>query len=368
MKSMQLDVATLEAIYTGGLQDEPWQDLVDTLCEQMNAIILTLAFRTVRADMPSIGVQAFRGNGRTVWDAFFKQYRDIRTFSYEKMAPGIIYPISEFAAENAIDLQRLRAEVHEPLGVGEAYAMALGDRNTPVAYLVWVKSADEPVTPDEMQWAKLIAPPLARSVSGYNRMRLAELSSRLAADALGRLEVGVVAIDRHGHILFTNDSAHRLVSQCPDIGIHGGRLIMARPELAAKLEASRMSPQVAQLCSSQNTMVDLMMTPVQGGRDELGPSSRPERAIYMHEVARSVRIPETLIAELFGLSRPEAKLAALLCAGLTLREAAAEMQIAENSARTYSKIAFSKLGVSRQAELVRHILTSVAIFGNVHTG
>lgn len=364
---MSIDASTLEAIYTGGFQDEPWREVVDMLCERLDAMILTLAFRTVREGMPSIGVQTFRGNGQLVWDAFFKKYRDIKTFSYEKMTPGNVYPLSEFAPENAADLQRIRTEMHEPMGVGEAYAMPLGDRNIAVAYLVWVKPAYLPITPDEMQWAKLIAQPLTRAVSGYHRMRVAELSSRLAADALGRLEVGVVSIDREGQIVFSNDSAQRLVSLCPDIGIHGGRLVMARPELAVKLEASRLSPQVAQLCSYQNTMVGLMMTPVQGGRDELGPSSRPERAIYMHESTRSAQIPETLIAELFGLSRPEAKLAALLCAGLTLREAAAEMQIAENSARTYSKIAFSKLGVSRQAELVRHILTSVAIFGNIHT-
>jgi DNA-binding CsgD family transcriptional regulator len=151
------------------------------------------------------------------------------------------------------------------------------------------------------------------------------------------------------------------------MGIHGRRLIMARPELAAKLEASRAAPQAAQLRSSHDTMVGLMMAPVKGGRDELGPGSRPERAIYMHEVGRPAPIPETLIAELFGLSLPEARLATLLCTGLTLREAAAEMHIAENSARTYSKIAFSKLGVSRQAELVRLILTSVAIFGNIRS-
>lgn len=362
---MKIDAATLESIYTGGLQDQPWADVVRDLCERLDALILTLAFRTIREDLPSIGVQAFRGNGREVWDAFFKEYRDIKTFSYEKMTSGTIYPISQFTSENGEDLRRIRAEMHEPLGVGEAYAMVLSDRGSAVAYLIWVKSSAAAITPEEAEWAKLVAPPLARAVGGYHRMRVAELSSRLAADALGRLEVGVVAIDGQGQVLFSNEVAHGLIAHCPDMGIHGGRLIMARPELAAKLEASRTISQAAQVRSLQDTMVGLMMAPVQGGRDELGPGSRPERAIYMHEIARTAPIPETLIAELFGLSRPEARLATLLCAGKTLREAAVEMKIAENSARTYSKIAFSKLGVSRQAELVRHILTSVAIFGNI---
>jgi DNA-binding CsgD family transcriptional regulator len=198
-------------------------------------------------------------------------------------------------------------------------------------------------------------------------MRIAELSSRLAAEALGQLEVGVIAIDNDSRILFSNDVARRLVDECPDIGWREGRLVMARADLAAKLEVSRTAVQAAQVRGLDEAMIGLLMVSVEDGRDELGPGSRPERAIYLHEVARSKPIPEQLIAELFGLSRPEARLSALLCQGLTLQEAAAHMGVTENSARTYSKLAFSNLGVSRQTELVRRIVTSVAMFGNIRS-
>jgi DNA-binding CsgD family transcriptional regulator len=43
-----------------------------------------------------------------------------------------------------------------------------------------------------------------------------------------------------------------------------------------------------------------------------------------------------------------------------LREAAADMGVTESSIRTYSKRIFAKTGISRQTELVRLILKSVA--------
>jgi DNA-binding CsgD family transcriptional regulator len=67
-----------------------------------------------------------------------------------------------------------------------------------------------------------------------------------------------------------------------------------------------------------------------------------------------------LIARLFGLTSAEARLAALLADGMSLAEAAAALAISEGSARTYSKRIFAKTGVSRQAELVRLVLKSVA--------
>jgi DNA-binding CsgD family transcriptional regulator len=366
MSAGRLDVDTIERIYTGALAKQPWRELVEMLCDRFDAIILALAFRTTREDMPSVGVHAFRGNGQAVWDSFFKGYRDIATFPYSSMETGLIHRLSDFVRDPSSDIARMRRDLHDPLSVGEVYAMALTDRGSQVAFLIWVKAAGRSISPDEAALAESVAIPLARAVGGYHRTRLAELSSRLAADALGRLEVGVLAIDEQARVLFSNAVAQQLVAECSEIGIHDGRLVMAGHALAAKLEASRIGPQAAQIHASGDAAVGVMMVPVSDGRDELGPESRPERAIYMHHVSRSAPITERLIAELFGLSPTEARLAALLCSGSTLREAAMRMQVAENSVRTYSKTIFSKLGVSRQAELVRHILTSVAIFGNVH--
>lgn len=362
---MELDAATVERLYAGALAEEPWRDTVEMLCSRLDAIICALAFRTVRTDMPSVGVHAFRQNGRAVWNAFFEGYRDVVTFPYDRMEPGVVHALSDVIDDATPGIARMHAEMHVPMGVGETYAMALWDRGMPVAYLIWVKAAGHPIRTEEQGWAALTACPLGSAIGGYHRMRVAELSGRLAADALGRLDVGVVAIDEQGLILFSNDVAQRLVAQCADIGMHGGHLVMARADLAARLEASRKGPQAAQVRGAQDSAIGLMMVPVDRGRDELGPESRPERALYLHEVARSAPIPEQLIAELFGLSLAEARLTALLCVGLTLREAATRIDITENSARTYSKLVFSKLGVSRQAELVRRILTSVAMFGNI---
>jgi len=64
------------------------------------------------------------------------------------------------------------------------------------------------------------------------------------------------------------------------------------------------------------------------------------------------------VAQHFGISTSEARLAILMCDGHSLKAAAAKLGWTEESTRTCSKSLFSRLGASGQPGLVRRILNS----------
>ena len=86
----------------------------------------------------------------------------------------------------------------------------------------------------------------------------------------------------------------------------------------------------------------------------------PRAIVYMratgHEQTPSLR----RLNVLFGLSRREAMLASLIVQGLTVAEAAGDLGISEQTARTYLRQVFEKTGVTRQAELIRKLQASIA--------
>jgi len=86
--------------------------------------------------------------------------------------------------------------------------------------------------------------------------------------------------------------------------------------------------------------------------------------VYLHALTGHAQPSPVLLSKLFGLAPSEAMLAIRLSEGATLRETARQLGITENSARTYSKRVFLKTGVRRQADLVRVILRSIAVFGH----
>ena len=70
-----------------------------------------------------------------------------------------------------------------------------------------------------------------------------------------------------------------------------------------------------------------------------------------------------ILGDLFGLTPAEARLAILLARGLNLAEVSTAQNISQHTARAQLKSIFAKTGVSRQAELVRLVLKSVASLG-----
>lgn len=69
-----------------------------------------------------------------------------------------------------------------------------------------------------------------------------------------------------------------------------------------------------------------------------------------------------------GLTPAEARLAARLRFGLSLKEAAEELGISVNTARNQLKSIFEKLGVNRQADLVRHLTELAGLAARIRTG
>jgi len=68
-----------------------------------------------------------------------------------------------------------------------------------------------------------------------------------------------------------------------------------------------------------------------------------------------------VLSQLYGLTPAEAELAALLVQGRALEEAANELGITRNTARTHMKRIFSKTNTHRQGELISLVLSGPAV-------
>ncbi|MBD9527259.1 hypothetical protein [Paracoccus sp. PAR01] len=69
------------------------------------------------------------------------------------------------------------------------------------------------------------------------------------------------------------------------------------------------------------------------------------------------------VAAHFDISRSEARLAILLCDGLSLQDAAAELGWTIETARSGSKRIFARMGISGQPAILRRVLTSAVWLG-----
>ena len=86
-------------------------------------------------------------------------------------------------------------------------------------------------------------------------------------------------------------------------------------------------------------------------------SSRVCNAVLvLHDPQASLSVNRALLMEFFGLSRAEAKVASLLAEGESPLDIGLILGVSTNTVRTHLRMIASKLGVSRQAEVVRMLM------------
>ena len=189
--------------------------------------------------------------------------------------------------------------------------------------------------------------------------------------ALARIGIGVFALDSRGCVLFSNPAAKRLMGD--EIQVVQGRLRFRGSSSTVRLDEA-----ISQ--SLHGIASDLLSDP----KPVLVQAEASDRrlAIYVlpifqpilaerfltHTRAIVLAIEQKLsdpadpavVRDLLGLTLGEAKIAAMIGAGLSPRDAAQKLGIKEDTARTVLKKVFSKTGISRQSELVA-LLTKLVV-------
>lgn len=201
-----------------------------------------------------------------------------------------------------------------------------------------------------------LRPHMARSALVAARLRLARAEA--TASALEAVGLPAAVVSGGGTVL----SANPLLEQMHDIFVPRafGRLALADASANRLFEAAMAASRMAGAPLVRS--IPLRSGPAQDPAViHLLPLRRKARDIFagadllviISTVAAQANVPRLrLLSALFDLTAAEARLAAALSAGKSLKQTAAEMGITFGSARTYLARVFAKTGTSQQSQLV----------------
>ena len=89
-------------------------------------------------------------------------------------------------------------------------------------------------------------------------------------------------------------------------------------------------------------------------------SERPLALLFLFDLGHRQTLSATVLRQVYGLTRSEAKLVQTLVGGCSLEDGAQELGISVNTARTHLKHVFHKTGARRQSELIHQVETGPA--------
>jgi DNA-binding NarL/FixJ family response regulator len=179
-----------------------------------------------------------------------------------------------------------------------------------------------------------------------------------AKAAIDLLKSGVIVLGSQGQVLFTNQRAGSLLARREGIVVDNTGICRASSSedtrrLHQAIRAAR-DEALSDALTLQTPHLGPLRIVVRPGEDDGG--AGPVVCLYLFAEDDDPGIDPHLLRGMFGLTSSEARLAAALASGLSLEDAAEREGWTPSSARTYLKTVFSKVGVSRQADLVRVVL------------
>lgn len=226
----------------------------------------------------------------------------------------------------------------------------------------------------ELELFESIFPHLQRAMQMHAKLLATEGRNRLFEEAWDHAPQGVVLIGETGKVRFMNRAAENFVGQGKPLSIDRvGRITASNATQTAVLRAMIRSVfdgssvdgggRGGSLRTSRPAVGPELSILVMPFTESYGTSGLFEKMamIFIDEPNSGDTEFEAEIAGVYGLTKSEAKVAALLVAGKTVREMGEILGISPHTARTHLKHVFGKTNTNRQAALLKLLLATPRI-------
>jgi DNA-binding CsgD family transcriptional regulator len=226
----------------------------------------------------------------------------------------------------------------------------------------------DPFEEAELQLYRALDPHLRRSLDVQRRLA-AQDGQR---EALDKIPTGCVLLGRNGKVLSLNEAAERVLARRDGIVYSNGRLEAPALDSGARLRELISSATSTLYQSHPGGMMAVhrpsaaqpytvlvapfAKTPVDWG------GCFPVAVVFITDPGRTA-LTEDAMVQLFHFTPAEARLARALSNGEGLGQAAEQLAIGINTAKTHLQHIFAKTQTSRQAELVRLLAGVAAMTG-----
>lgn len=190
-----------------------------------------------------------------------------------------------------------------------------------------------------------------------------------ATAVLSRLPMAVILVDAAGKVMLSNPRGDRLLETRDGLSLDAGGTLRATSGEDSRALAGLIARSASgTLGETDGTLsvgragdkspLGVLVSPLGKGSDRRG------AAIFVSEPEAPLELQPRALETLYGMSHAEARLVLHLLQGERIEEAAEKLTISPHTARNQLKNVFRKTGITRQAELVKLVLTGPAVLNS----
>ncbi|MEM9256803.1 MAG: helix-turn-helix transcriptional regulator [Pseudomonadota bacterium] len=374
----------LQAIYAGPLESRPWQRALLALREALDAQVASLILRPPSNEHEGVILNCVRPDSdSSVGDEVLADPMDWQAIAYREqffsLDPFIDLPqdtvvtLEEIMPDRALVASDYYQHYLQPIGLFRILGVDTAEPDGMQARIRLARRDSEArFNKRDRDLLTSLVPHLRQALELYARLHRTASERDVYAGAVDQLSVATLILDEQGRLLTRNSVASALLDEGGVLSLRDNHLYIEGRDINRELQDALTTIIKAQQ-RGETSIVRALRVPRSGSRTDLGlvvrpvptapwneGESSPSAAVFISDPELQESTSGQILSELFDLTPAEANVATLLARGLSLAEVSDAHGISQHTVRAQLKSIFAKTGVSRQAELVRLVLKSVA--------
>lgn len=374
--SEKIALELIGAIYDAAVSPSAWKTFLDKFAESMHGECTSLLWYDFRSLSGGISFSA-RVDPEHIkrYDEYYAGI-DVWAEGCKKkkiLVPQRVFLGQEFCSSRELEQSEFYADFLRPMNAYHQIIGIISKDDYAVGAISSLRPNRQRPFEEELKLANLLMPHLKRALEVH--VRTLGLQDRLSAsmEALERLRIGVVLVNGQGKVLLANRTARALANQDDGFALSHDGLALTRSDEAANLRRLIQGASTTStgkgfnsggvLCVSRPSLkrpYSILVAPHAKNHGSLS-SLQPAAIIFISDPEQEEIPDELVLSKLFGFTPAEAKLAALLAQGRSLKEAADTSGVARSTVRSQLKKLFEKTNTRRQGELIRLLMNSPII-------
>jgi len=358
------ELALIAALHGGPFEDSPWRGFLDMLHVVFACDYSGIIFRPPDRIGES-PVELFAGDDATpeLHRLYREKYAPFDPVLGRNLEEGRVYRLDELFDEDNRDHRAYRDAILIPRGIRFLRGVRVVEPGGVQGWLLIARQNTD-FRADQDAMLERIAAHFRLSLRTYMALENQRTYARIADEATGRLNFGWISLDNQGAVIEINPRARQILDTTHALRVARNGILAAqrgaidrrlREAIARLVDRQGTPSQVINI--SNDPWLTMLLTSLPVHASKAGRT--PVMTAFLQSDRKSQADRHEQISQLFGLLPSEARLAVAISQGASIAQAAAMQSISVETARSYSKNIYAKMGARGQADVVRFILTSV---------
>lgn len=220
---------------------------------------------------------------------------------------------------------------------------------------------------------KKLYPHFNRALRIHREFHRLRTQQQTLHEALTRFMIGLVILGPDGRVSYLNPVAERLITHHPGLKIVNGKPSAHYPEENHRLQAliskqlqvdtsgvGNRTEAIGVHHPDREMNMNILISPLKSG-DQLGSTQPGSLALYLSDPDSTLNLPASALQSLYSMTPREADVAISLANGLSPSQISTQHGVSVDTVRSHLKSVYSKMGVNKQQDVIRVLLTSAPV-------